>query len=181
MDNDTICVKYSIGDIMDHDDVTTETTENTAPKPLGVEHTGYGEGYDMKAALVNWLNTDPQFENEDGERWGLAALDTKKIEYECLREPYIPKRCKTEIIKQEGSRQWKTTHVVYNIETGKRLSAGSTKQDAIKKARDIALSKDLAVHVKVEKELVEGAAIEAVITPKTKRPGRWKFRASFMC
>ncbi|MHA2063304.1 MAG: hypothetical protein ACXABY_02865 [Candidatus Thorarchaeota archaeon] len=156
------------------------------PKPLGIERTGYGEGFTKEEALQNWLDTDEVFvtaggvAGEEPVRWGRQALDpTKEIEFKCTREPYVPQRCKTAITKQHGSRQWATKHVVYNVD-GDMLDSGDTKADAIKLARSLALKHDTQMQVKVEKKLTQGAAIEAVITPKTKRPGRWKFRASFL-
>lgn len=166
---------------------TVQPDASNVPKPLGIERIGHGEGFTKEEALQDWLNTDPVFETSGGiageetKRWGQDAIDpTKEIEFKCTRESYVPKRCRTEIAKQEGSRQWSTRHVVYNVTTGEALDSGDTKADAIKLARDLALKHNAQVHVKVEKKLAKGAAIEAVITPKTKRPGRWKFRASFL-
>lgn len=167
----------------------SSTSGTAVAKSMGIERTGYGKGFTPEEALQNWLDTDPEFEKEvyqdEGEplvtRFGDKALDrTKQVNMACMREPYVPKRCKTEIVKQQGSRQWETKHVVYTVDGGERLGAGDTKAEAIALGRTKALEEDAAVHIKVEKQLTEGAAIEAIITPKVKRPGRWKFKASFL-
>lgn len=168
---------------------TQAPTLTTPPKAMGVERSGSGEGFTKEEALQDWLDTDPVFETTGGlavgdteaQRWGRLAIDSEKeIEFKCTREPYRPKRCKTKITKQTGSRLWSTRHVVYNSVTGEALGSGATKAEAIKLGRELALEHDVECTVQVEKDLTKGEAIEARITPKTKRKGRWKFRASFL-
>jgi len=154
--------------------------EKTFPKPLGLERKGYGEGFSEEEALGNWLDTDDQFLFKGGYegRFGRQAIEYNKIQAKCVRQPYIPQRCTVDILKQAGARSWDTKHVVYN-EDNEVIAIRDTKAEAIQAARQHTLEYGVDLYIKVEKHLTGGNSVEAWITSKQKRPGRWKFRASF--
>jgi hypothetical protein len=150
------------------------------PKQMAIERNGFGSGHTEREALFDWLSTDDTFLNDDGTRWGRAAIDLDKpVGCEVIREPFKPKRTNTEIHKQLGARKWDTIHLVIDQETKEIMGSGNTKAEGIKLAREIALDKIRTMDVVVSKKLIAGNEREATITPKNPRPGKFKFRATF--
>lgn len=154
-------------------------TDNT-PKPLGIERSGYGEGLTQDEAFANWLATDSSFlDIVSGMRVGIQALDTTKpVEFTQLRAPKLAKKCKVNSIVQAGARKWQTLHVLVDS-SGAEVGTAATKAEAVKLAKQLALSSNTAIAIRIDKRLQAGEETVATVTPKESKPGRWKFRAMF--
>ena len=142
----------------------------------GLIREGYGEGYDERGAMQNWLSSE-QFDDY-GIGKGYAALDTSTpVISKCIRKPKIAKRAHVIRVKQVGSRKWET---VYQLWTDDMCWAQfDTQADAIERAKEISLEKKIRVCVNVAKHLVEQSTLTADVTPGNSQPGQWHFSAMF--
>ena len=144
---------------------------------MEIRREGFGEGYDEREALVNWLSSE-QF-NEMGLGKGNAALDTSvPVLSERVRKPKVAKRAHVDRFKQEGSRKWKTRYRVENQEST-ACAYGDTQAEAIDKAKKLSLNNKEIFVVVCFKELEDGEKLVARVAPGNSRPGKWHFSAMF--
>tara|TARA_Y100000310_G_C20669719_1_gene809580 strand:- start:1316 stop:1759 length:444 start_codon:yes stop_codon:yes gene_type:complete len=141
-----------------------------------VTREGYGEGYDERGALHNWLSSD-QFEDV-GLGGGHAALDAgQPVISSRVRKPKVAKRAHVETNKQVGSRKWTT---MYNLYCGANdYGMYSTQADAIAAGKEASLENRCQCYVEVFKMLVDSERVVATITPGNSKPGKWHFTAVF--
>jgi hypothetical protein len=146
------------------------------PMTEQVTREGYGEGYDEREALRNWLSSE-QFK-ELGIGGGHASLETSEpVISERVRKPKVAKRAHVETSKQVGSRQWKT---MYNVSCGADdHGMWPTQAEAIKAAKEISLEERATCDIEVIRILVDSEKTVAVVTPGNSRPGKWHFEAMF--
>jgi len=138
---------------------------------------GYGEGYDEREALQNWLSSD-EFEFMGIGR-GNAALDTANpVTAERIRKPKKARRAHVDRYKQSGSRQWKT---MYRVEdkAEHEFSCWETQADAIEEAKMLSLKSRQTFCIVCFKQLEDGNRTVACVTPGNSKPGRWRFSAIF--
>lgn len=103
-------------------------------------------------------------------------------------EPKPGNQCTTENNTVSGARKWVTKHNVYGVnpndDTDLKLipvedpnaDFTTSKTDALKKAKELALQYQSTFIVKVEKLLEDGQCIEATTKPKGAKEGEWEIQ-----
>ena len=93
----------------------------------------------------------------------------------------LGQQCTTDNRPATEARKWVTKHNIYTADPNDAsklvlVEKFDGKTDAMKKAKELAIKYQATFHIKVEKELAEGAdPTEAVVSPKGAIEGQWEF------
>lgn len=95
------------------------------------------------------------------DKWGPAGCIVLE---EGRESTIIPTKVKTENFVHKGTREWKSWYIIYD-ESGKEIGKSLYKDEAVNKAKDYCLLRQVEVEVKLEKRLEGSSSLVAKISP----------------